>query len=81
MNVFNNPLQDAASKINLVIKEVNNDLQERKKEGWSEDKYPPSLIYSKYLQIASHKFRLSIDECRNKYGLYTIAEWNKLLTS
>ena len=67
MNVFNNPLQDAASKMNL--------------DEWNENKLPPCSLYGKYLQIASHKFRLPIDECRSKYGLYTIAEWIKLLSS
>ena len=42
-------------------------------------KLPPVLLYSKYLNIASMRFRLSLDECRNKYGLFTINQWESLL--
>jgi len=42
-------------------------------------KLPPVLLYSKYLNIASMRFRLSLDECRNKYGLFTIEQWESLL--
>jgi hypothetical protein len=42
-------------------------------------KLPPCGLYAKYLQIASFRFRLSVDECRNKFGLYTLAQWHKLL--
>ena len=42
-------------------------------------KLPPVLLYSKYLNIASMRFRLSMDECRNKYGLFTINQWESLL--
>ena len=42
-------------------------------------KLPPVLLYSKYLNIASLRFRLSLDECRNKYGLFTIEQWESLL--
>jgi hypothetical protein len=42
-------------------------------------KLPTVLLYSKYLNIASMRFRLSLDECRNKYGLFTIEQWESLL--
>ena len=42
-------------------------------------KLPPVSLYSKYLNIASMRFRLSMDECRNKYGLFTINLWQSLL--
>ena len=42
-------------------------------------KLPPVLLYSKYLNIASFRFNLSMDECRNKYGLFTIEQWESLL--
>jgi len=42
---------------------------------------PPITLYRKYLQIASIRFKLTIDECRNKYGLYTEGQWLKLFNS
>ena len=42
-------------------------------------KLPPISLYSKYLNIASMRFRLSMDECRSKYGLFTINQWESLL--
>jgi len=43
-----------------------------------EDKLPAISTYRKYLNIASIRFNLSIDECRNKYGLYTTKQWLEL---
>lgn len=42
-------------------------------------KLPPVSLYSKYLNIASFRFNLTLDECRNKYGLFTINQWESLL--
>ena len=42
---------------------------------------PPILLYRKYLNIASIRYNLSIDECRDKYGLYTIEQWEKLFNT
>ena len=42
------------------------------------DKLPPILLYSKYLQIASLRFNLGIDKCRDKFGLYTKGQWLRL---
>lgn len=42
-------------------------------------KIPPSNLYSKYLNIASLRFNLTLDECRDKYGLLTVKEWDNLL--
>lgn len=38
-------------------------------------KIPPANLYSKYLNIASLRFNLTMDECRDKYGLFTIQQW------
>lgn len=38
-------------------------------------KLPPILLYSKYLNIASIRFNLTLNECRDKYGLFTIKQW------
>ena len=42
---------------------------------------PPITLYRKYLNIASIRFNLTIDECRNKFGLYTERQWIKLFNS
>ena len=42
-------------------------------------KMPPIQIYSLLLKKASIKFKITMDEARNKYGLYTCQEWEKLL--
>ncbi len=40
---------------------------------------PPCQLYSRFLEIAQEKLKITIEEARNKYGLYTVAEWEKLL--
>jgi len=45
------------------------------------DKLPPIEIYSKYLQIASIRFNLTIDQCRDKFGLYTERQWLQLFNN
>ncbi len=40
---------------------------------------PPIMEYSKNLQLAVRKFGITIDEARDKYGKYTIGQWNDLL--
>jgi hypothetical protein len=44
------------------------------------DLLPPILLYTKYLNIASIRYNLSLDECRDKFGRYTTNEWNKFLS-
>lgn len=39
---------------------------------------PPTKLYSQYLNIASLRFNISIDECRNRFGLYTCEQWDNL---
>ena len=43
------------------------------------DVLPPAGKYSEYLQLASSKFGITIDEARSKYGQYTIGQWEELL--
>jgi hypothetical protein len=46
-----------------------------------ESKYlPPTGLYIQYLSTVSARFDLSMNECRDKFGLYTIAQWEDLLT-
>lgn len=40
---------------------------------------PPCHLYGRFLEIAVEKLNITIDEARDKYGLYTVAEWEKLL--
>lgn len=42
-------------------------------------KLPPVSLYSKYLNIASIRFSMTMDECRDKYGLFTVSQWETLL--
>ena len=58
--------------MNAELKEVKN---------WHcSDKIPTITDYKKLLDIASERFNLSINECRDKFGKYTYSEWKKLLT-
>lgn len=41
---------------------------------------PPCLMYKEFLQKAVKKFKISIDEARDRYGLLTINEWETLLS-
>lgn len=45
------------------------------------DKLPTIEIYRDCLIKASLKFKISIDECRTKYGKYTCKEWYNLLNN
>jgi hypothetical protein len=40
---------------------------------------PNVHLYSRYLDIAVEKLNISRDDARNKYGLYTVEQWEKLL--
>lgn len=42
--------------------------------------YLPTVeMYRKYLNIASFKFNLTLDECRDLYGMFTENQWLNLL--
>ena len=40
---------------------------------------PPCQLYKRYLEIATEKLDISIEDARNKYGQYTVKEWEQLL--
>lgn len=41
--------------------------------------YLPTVSdYTKYLNIASLRYNMSLDECRDKYGLFTYKQWYEL---
>lgn len=44
-----------------------------------QSKLPPIHIYTRYLEIAKEKLKISIEDARAKYGLYTVQEWETLL--
>lgn len=44
-----------------------------------QDKLPPCLLYGRLLELAVSKLRITKDEARNRYGLYTIKQWETLL--
>ena len=45
------------------------------------DYLPTVTVYTKLLNIASIRFSLSLDECTNKYGLFTNKKWVELLNN
>lgn len=45
-------------------------------------KYLPNVIsYTKYLNIASIRLNLTLDRCRDKFGLYTNEQWFNLFNT
>jgi hypothetical protein len=40
---------------------------------------PCCHLYQRYLQIAVDKFKITENEARNKYNLYTVEKWESLL--
>ena len=44
-----------------------------------QENLPTIHLYSRFLEIAEEKLSISKDEARNKYGLYTVKEWETLL--
>lgn len=45
------------------------------------EKFPPTGLYAKFLNEAVTKFNITLDEARDKYGLYSIIQWEELLYS
>ena len=45
-----------------------------------QESLPSAHLYSRFLEIAEEKLSISKEEARNKYGLYTIKEWETLLS-
>lgn len=43
------------------------------------NKLPAAQIYSKHLNIASIRYDLTIDKCRDYFGQFTNAEWGKTI--
>jgi len=49
-------------------------IENRKKDG-----LPSCTEYSYFLDTAVNKLKISRDEARNKYGLFTYGQWKELL--
>lgn len=47
----------------------------------NKDLLPPIALYRKYLNIASIRFSLTLDQCRDKYGLFTERQWMELFNN
>jgi len=41
---------------------------------------PPCELYGRFLEIAVSKLNITIDEARSKYGLYTVKQWEQVLS-
>ncbi len=39
---------------------------------------PNVKLYTQYLNIASIRFNLTMNQCRDKFGLYTNQQWQEL---
>lgn len=58
---------------NKNLENIFNDYRER------QNKLPAVELYKRFLELAQEKLNISINEARNKYGLYTIKQWEELL--
>lgn len=65
-----NILADSTTQIDRIYSfKVNFDYE------YNKTKLPPVMLYSKFLNIASIRYSMTLDECRDKFGLYTISQW------
>lgn len=46
----------------------------------SQESLPPCHLYGRFLEIAEDRLKISKEEARTRYGLYTVSEWEKLLS-
>lgn len=44
------------------------------------NKLPSVSMYTKYLEDAVQKLGITKEEARNRFGLYTISQWEALLS-
>ncbi len=44
-----------------------------------QNKLPPAGMYINFIEMAEQKLNISKDAAREKYGLYTIQQWESLL--
>jgi hypothetical protein len=44
-----------------------------------QESLPGCHLYGRYLEIAEEQLKITKEEARNKYGSYTVKEWEALL--
>jgi hypothetical protein len=62
-----------AEKHNRMLDKV---FDEYKK---NQNSLPSDTLYKRFLEIAEEKLNISKEKAENKYGKYTVAQWEKLL--
>ena len=62
-----------------VWRRLKNEQARKEGVGGMNDMLPTVSEYSRFLDIAQNKFRISREQARKKYGLYTIGQWKRLL--
>ena len=40
---------------------------------------PTCALYRRFLELAMEQFNITINQARDKYGLYTVEQWEQLL--
>jgi hypothetical protein len=71
--------QQEVLNMKKVIKEAQKFLTETLRQINLKNKLPSVSMYTKYLEAAVQKLGISKDEARNRFGLYTISQWEELL--
>jgi hypothetical protein len=66
-----------AQRHNNMMDKVFNEYHRIRRE--RKDLLPTVADYTHYLDKATEKLKISRDEARNKYGLYTYFQWSELL--
>lgn len=66
-----------AQRHNKMLEDAFNNYH--KQEESKKDFLPTITEYGFFLSKATEKFNISINEARDKYGLYTYGEWKELL--
>lgn len=44
-----------------------------------QESLPPAHLYGRFLEIAVEKLNIDEQEARNKYGQYTVQQWESIL--
>jgi hypothetical protein len=44
-----------------------------------QESLPPCELYSRFLELAVEKLKINVEEARNKYGLFTVKQWEQVL--
>lgn len=69
---YDQQMDSLYSFVNLVLAAV------EYTEEAAKDKLPPIQTYSGFLQVAVREFKITMNEARDRYGLYTLEQWEQL---